>query len=655
MSNEIVIVVKSRNEAKPGMDKVGQDTDRLKVKARELGAEFDRATKQTDQFGRRLQGSGNFAEFLDVKIGRLREETRRLGEEFNRTGDASKLDKLFDADHALKDPEKIKARLVKTLGDAGEEGSKQVSASLQGATSTPGVGVALTAVIVGAVVAALPAIDALLLSAAGLGGIGLGIAGQFRDPGVKAAIGDMGQTLLAELEHDTTAFREPLIAAAGLFGASLEQALHSINFDRLSKLLLPLTGGLGGLFTGMMPGFNHALEAAEPLIQALAQELPEVGRALSDMFDAFAEGGPGATEALRAVLMLLEGMLRFTGQLVEAFSGVYHQVVRVEDNVANFVDSFAHGIPVVGTLADKTKSFLDHIRYGSDDVVTFGKMLYSTSEQATIEFDKLDASLNKVTVDQDTLAGKMTDKLLDSLLGTAHAALSFEESLTRASESIKQNGKTLDIHTAKGQQNAEAVLAMVDANKRIFDQNIANGASMDEATAKWDENTRRIYAWGAQVGLSKGQLDGLIGTMKSVPDDTKARLDSQPIVVAIDRLDNLIRRLNGLAALNPEVHVKTVYSNVYGSGSGEKAGHHDSGGILGAGFTTVAERARELIRMPGAMVLSNPDTERALAGAQAHASQTSAGGRTVFIGPGIDSAFASYFQQLVATGQITLN
>jgi hypothetical protein len=200
---------------------------------------------------------------------------------------------------------------------------------------------------------------------------------------------------------------------------------------------------------------------------------------------------------------------------------------------------------------------------------------------------------------------------------------------------------------------------MVEANKRMFDQNIQNNMSMQEATDKYDENTRRIYAWAAQVGISKEALDGLIGSMNSVPDTVNSRMVFEGLQESIDRLDSLLRKLNNLPYIK-EVRVKYIETVERIAGGGASEGRRATGGISGAagggtrsGLTWVGEQGRELVRLPyGSQVYSNPDSERMAAAGSPPS--TPAGGLTMHFVGDTDRAFATAFMRLVRERQIII-
>jgi hypothetical protein len=585
------------------LKKIPPDAAKASAAMKLLGDDTGKAALKLQDFGRSSTSMG----LLDQHIEHTRGELRRLADEFDRTGDSGTLQRLFRTGDELKDLERFKKRLVSWAGDAGKQGgqefAKNLSASSQGALSMPVAGPAIAALIVGAVAAALPVVNGLLLGAAGLGGIGLGIAGQFRDPQVKAAIGDMGHTLMAELQRDTMAFKQPLIDSAGLFGDALGRALRSIDFGRLSQLLVPLASGVGGLFTGMMPGFNHALEAAEPVIRALAQELPEVGRALSDMFDSFARGGPGATEALRTALMLLEGMLRMVGLVTEAFSGVYHEVVRVEDNVANLVDGFAHAVPVLGALADKTKAFLDHIRYGSTDVAQLGRSLREVGESGLQTVGDLErtadawkdvnaglslvaqtatalpmvldgvshamhgtaigmvSDLDKVDITLNQMTGQLEQQVFGAIMGVAQANIAWHQSLLGVNEAVKQNGTTLKDNTKEGLANQLAILGMVQGNQQLYQANIASGMSADQARQVYEQNHDTMVRGAVAAGFNAGQVHGLTDAYRAVPATAQTEIIAKGLRSVLDAINDLIWQL---ALLNGKSATVDVYYRTHG-------------------------------------------------------------------------------------------
>jgi hypothetical protein len=538
-----------------------------------LGDEGGRAGAKFDEFGQRTTR----LQEVDQRIVKTRGEVRALAEEFNRTGDVHVLERMFGADTELKKLTAFRGRLTKDLGDAGTEGGKEFtknfSASTQGAASTPGLGPALIAGVVVAAVSAAPlivsALNAAILAGVGGGGLALGIAGQLHDPGVHKAFADMGNNLLDEFHRATVSFREPLIGSAHIFGDALTGALKSIDFAALSKLVQPLAAGLGGFLSHAMPGINQALVAAGPVLKALADVLPAIGKGVSDMFAAFARGGPGAVEGLRAMALALIGIMRMVGFLVERLSSFFANIVGWASGIAHALQAAFAPLKPVADFFDRVGNWIDMIQNGFDEGGGgVGRALHEmgdAAKSATDQFNALSQEINRTFQGESVLAGQMVQRLFNVLMSVDQATLAWHQSLTQLGDTLTRANHSIDENTAKGQANVQAIYGAVTANMQQYQAMIAAGAGADAAAAAYDANTAALERQLRKAGVTQGEIDKLIGKYRGIPDQVNTNIAMLGIEEAINRLIELQRRLAGLPT-NKEINVRTnYYNNVFGS------------------------------------------------------------------------------------------
>ena len=659
-ANDIVIRVTSRNDAKPGMDAARADVDRLQAETKALGEEFKRTSGATDNFGQSLKGSSARANEVHAIFDRLERDSQRLREEFQRTGNTDPFGHLLGT-AAERDLERVKTDVTRTLADAGKQGGQEMgkglSASLQGVFSTPVLGPIAVAGLVAAVAAALPAVNALLLSTAGLGGIALGVVGQLHDPAVKTAFTDLGHDLQSALADATRSFAGPLEAAAHILTADLKSALGTIDFSALSRAVVPLANGLGMLVREMMPGFNEMLKAAEPILEQFAALMPEIGHAVSDMFADFADGGQGAIEGLRTIVILLVGMLEGTGMIVDAFSHLYQWGIAVEDTLAGWVTQVAalSNLPGLAIFA-KISSTLDLIRGGEHTVQQFGRSFYEVADAGRISAISVgafaDAVSHMATVSHD--AAKSAKHLFDQLMGVDQGTLGWNTSMTSLHDTLAKNVRTLDEHTKAGQENVGAILSAVTANMQLYQAQVAAGMSSADAARQYDVNEQALERQLRALGYNQQAIDGIVGKYRTIPDAANsAATTMQHMADAVNNLDDTLRTLFNLPNHKDiTVGIHTVISGVGASAIGSVAsaalaglGHRAQGGPVKAGVPyVVGDGGRPELFVPNSDGYVMPD---AAAGGR--------GGTTVWTGPGVDSAFASFVQKLQATGQLRIS
>lgn len=300
-----------------------------------------------------------------------------------------------------------------TLGFAGPGLSNAFQASPQVAS----IGLALA----GAVVAvAAPAIGAGIVAALGVGsGLGVIIAGSIlafaRDPKLKAAGADLGKTImgvdtqplqeaydkaqanltLALQSHSKTriataqkeaaetkkaladaqafnennaslpdlargAFGKPLLDSIGQIKRAFIELTPSIKqvFDTVAPFIVPLTDGFIGLVKNALPGFLNFLKASGPSLTVFAQKLPEIGTALTKMFDSFAKGGPGAAKFLGDFIDWVARTIVVIGAIIGWLSRAYLAMRNFFTSIPGWVDAAGAWLASLPGKAEKALTAL---------------------------------------------------------------------------------------------------------------------------------------------------------------------------------------------------------------------------------------------------------------------------------------------------------
>jgi hypothetical protein len=290
---------------------------------------------------------------------------------------------------------------------------------------------------------------------------------------------------------------------------------------------------------------------------------------------------------------------------------VFGGIVKVAEPIAHFDKTVFGWVPFIGDQLKHTSDSLDNVNNAMNSannlqgVATTAASAAATAiskqadaaKSAATDFAALAGVLNKTTENADTLAGAMSDKILGSLLSGDHAALGFQESLTSLNDSLAQNGTQLDITTAKGQANREAVLSVVEANVRQYDANIAAGDSAQEAAGKYDKNTDALRRQLTQAGLTKDQIDGLIGKYAQVPDKVNTNIALEGLTNALNNVAILIGAINGIPKY---VKIEAAIEAVDNSGLAQNLPnrHRASGGPVMAGQPYIVGEQRPELFVP---------------------------------------------------------
>lgn len=176
-------------------------------------------------------------------------------------------------------------------------------------------------------------------------------------------------------------------------------------------------------------------------------------------------------------------------------------------------------------------------------------------------------------------AWKSIKSLSDGLLGIRNAEVGFEAAIDDATASLKENGKTLDINTAKGRANRTALDNIASSGWAWIDQMREQGATDDELRAKMQRTRDEYIDVARKMGMSEKAAKELADQLGLIP----GRITSE---VEVDTSD-ATRRLNSWinAAQRRQVSINVV-ANTGGLGRLGYTAKAKGGSVVGPGTGT---------------------------------------------------------------------
>lgn len=353
-----------------------------------------------------------------------------------------------------------------------------------------GVPAPILAAVGGMIAATAPAIGSMiggtLLTALGGGALALAIVSSVKDANVKQAFGEFGGFLKDEFLSYGEAFDVPLIQAAERFHdrfASLSPRIRGV-FAEMSVAVGPLVDGLIGFIEKAGPGIADGLRGALPVLKAIADELPDLGQAAGDFFKLVGAGSEGAADGMVALLELVE----LTGYALGGW------ILYMETIFAAIGDAGPVIQGLLGPLASLTGG-------AGSVIVPIQDAGYAANDTADA-FDRLV---------QSTLAAT------ESFNNSYGAAIAYEEAIDNLAESVKENGRSMDIGTEKGRNNARALMEVFEAARRTYDANIASGMSAQEAGRKYQEQIAAAKAAALAAGYAADEVNRLAAAQRALP------------------------------------------------------------------------------------------------------------------------------------------
>jgi uncharacterized protein YoxC len=437
---------------------------------------------------------------LDAQMDTAARSAANLRKEIGRTGD---LGLIKDLQKAERDLSRLGKQRKLLLGaDDGAASAEQFSLGFAQRIGPLMARAPISPPLIGAVAAAAPFIASAISGAVtlglGAGAVAAGVKIAASDPSVQAAGKAVGQEVAIGLSQAASEFVPETRKAISFLRRefqSLRPVLDDI-FDDAADYLEPLTRGVAGFARNLTPGIRTAVRNAEPLVDIFAEHLPRFGSVASGVLEDLSSSAVQSANTISAILTATEASLATAGKIIELLAKGNH-----------YLGS--------GPL----KSFGDLVGGEESNEVALG-WVDSMKQYAE--------AVAGVGVASETSAQK-NQKLLDSIQALEdatsqgrQAVVDFEAGIDELNESVKENGKSLDVGSEKGRANIRVVndliAAATAAGKAEEEQALARGESAESAAAAgarlrqtWIND---LVAAAEKAGLSKRQIEAMVAAAR---------------------------------------------------------------------------------------------------------------------------------------------
>lgn len=462
-------------------------------------------------------------------------------------------------EEALSDTSGIGARLVKGLVDTIDDGLSGLPAELK-------------LILGGALLAALPVAVALgsALAAAitagltigGLGALSVLIGSQFEEvqDRFKSAISGIRTTALEGSEYLARNFINAINLVESRF-RELDPILTT-TFTRAAVALVPLVDGLVGFVEEFIPGLNRGLANIDEFFAPLQVGLRQIGEAAGEFFDTILNH-PNSAEAFYDILVFVEDLIEAFTWLVSVGLDVYGFLKDVSE--LQFIDF--QGIEDVEELAIA-------YRIAGEDVGFFGEALKGTIAPTEEETQAIEA-LNQ----QIALLTQLTFAQVEN-------QIAFEQGLDDLAESLKENKDTLVLSSQAGRDNANVLLDLARTILQTRDDTIQLTGDTAAATATFNKQTSQVYALARQMGLSRAEVDKIIGSLLKIPAPKQSGVTS----ASLSRLEAFNE------ALRDTIYLQSLRDPTYNPrGPGGQQRYADGGIVTGPTNALIGEAGPEVV------------------------------------------------------------
>lgn len=596
---EFLVVIDGRESVSPAAGKASDS----------LGKLGDQAKKTEQDFGG-----------LDRKLRAHADTIGHLRAEIAKTGDTKLFGELGKQEREFSKLVNLRKKFVKEGEDAasgfGAAFIGRVGPLLARLPISGPMGIGLAA----AATAAMPAVGAVvaagLIGGAGIGGVvgGLVVAG--KDPKVKAAAAVLGQDINRQLKEAFKPFTPAALNAISILGDEARQAQPDLVRvgDATARLVEPLTRGVARGGRGLLDGLADAAEGAEPVIDALADGIGDLGETAGHLFSRLSDEGPAAAQATRDAFGLLNLTLASTGATIEALTKSYGFLRKAHAFATGDWDT------LMQIVTDEARAESDAKKATEDNTAAM-------QEQASAAY---------TTAQMVDLLTTALDRQVDEALSAAEAHLRYRESLAQAKE-------TIDGKIGANLKEERALLNLARATNeqtRAMDESDKSAAQVKD---QYDEATAAFIQTAIKMGYTEKAARQLAEQLLKIPKRvaTDILVNTAPAYAKIREVQKTINNIRGKTVT---INVRREYDFAGALDQGAMhGGVRAAGGPVKAGMQyTVGEQGRETFVAPrDGYIINNRDTAMLAAGGAPSASFAAApmrggGSWSLSIIPGAD-------------------
>lgn len=322
----------------------------------------------------------------------------------------------------------------------------------------------------------------------------------------------------------------------------------TMSADQMQESLMQASGAreLEEMFTGIGLGADkvHSLEGAMKRVASpdLLDRVQDVGGTIRG----FLSFGKGGDTARSRTLDQLEALGQGLAQMVQAGdagkAAEQYQILEqawvdaggsVED-LKSKIPAYTDALAQQKVEALKTSTALEDLTGQTD-----------ASKSAALRYSEAQVAGTATTEDYTDALKELVDAQRDAagiVLDLSSAQMGWEESLDSITESIKENGLTLDITTEKGRANRAALDEVAKSGWDVIDSMRANGATQDELQAKLATTRDGFIAVAEQMGMSQQDAAALADQLNLIPTaiDVNIAVDAAAAQAALSQLNGTI-------------------------------------------------------------------------------------------------------------------
>lgn len=152
----------------------------------------------------------------------------------------------------------------------------------------------------------------------------------------------------------------------------------------------------------------------------------------------------------------------------------------------------------------------------------------------------------QILVDTTDELRKAFDKIIGPSMNLESAQRAVADAAQATTDTLLENGATLDINTAAGRANREAIQSQAEAALAQADAMVRNGATTAEATTFANNYRDSLVGQLEMLGLTKGEIDGYLTSLGLTPENVTTSLELANNAVVKEQLEGVLGQMEGV-------------------------------------------------------------------------------------------------------------
>jgi hypothetical protein len=404
--------------------------------------------------------------------------------------------------------------------------------------------------------------------------VGLGALFLKEEPAVVSAAQRMAASVKATLSEAAQPLAGPFVDALSDIQSRTSRLGPALRetFSNAAPFVDKLVDAIFGLVEGALPGFNRMLARSGPVLDALAVGAASVGQTLGEMFDILSSNPQASADAFLALIQVVNTLgltVAWTMRIMQdAMTPVVGAINSMKGSWGRLLEDLAGGSGPVADIARGAIKQSDAMAQADAATKGWGESSANASEHAM------------------ELSGAISN-LSNQLLAMSGSSIAVEAAFDNASETLKKNGKNLDINTEKGRANRTALDQIAGAALQQQESMKAAGQSTDSMSSKLGRAYTQFMKAADSAGMSKAAADRLARSYGLLPPVKKTNVSAPGAEHSKAQVEALRRSLTGIKSKAVRLTISTIYKT-YGRASAEAAQRYARAGLATGGVMSRA-------------------------------------------------------------------